>query len=296
MLKQPAIVWGMSDSTRVGMGVHESPNRVYGVDFSADRSRGGKEMWIAEGVVENGLRVVEAAPATDWLGVGHRREDALPALTRFLGKREGGTATGLDFPFGLPNRVTAADTWPEFLRQFPSWADDPSDLARESETRARLNGGGDATELLRATEEPLGAISPYNKRLRTETFYGIRDVLRPLILADAVRAAPMQTVDPDLPILLEVYPTGTLERLDAHDLRYVGGDEDARDRRAANLHVLETAGVTIGDAVRDKALNDGDGNALNAVVATVATYQHTRNCADLKTDDRTRSVEGHIYV
>lgn len=278
------------------MGILEPPTRVYGVDFSADRERAGEAMWIAEGVVENGLHVVETAPATDRLGVDRSRERVLPALTRFLGKRGEGTATGLDFPFGLPNRVTAADSWPEFLRQFPSWADDPGDLSRESELRARLNGGGDATELLRATEEPLGAVSPYNEQLRTETFYGIRDVLRPLVLADVVRAVPMQEVASDRPILLEVYPTGTLERLDAHDLRYVGDGDDARDRRAANIHLLETAGVTIDDCVRDRALNDDDGDALDAVVAAVATYQHTRSCADLKTDDRTRSLEGHIYV
>jgi len=278
------------------MGVHESPTRVYGVDFSASRDRAGEEMWIAEGVVENGLRLVEVAPATDWLGVDRPREDTLPALTRFLGRRGPGTATGLDFPFGLPTKVTAAETWPEFLRNFPSWADDPGDLSRESETRARLNGGGDATELLRATEEPLGAVSPYNERLRTETFYGIRDVLRPLILADAVRAAPMQDIDAARPLLLEVYPTGTLERLDAHDLRYVGDGEDARDRRAANLHLLEAAGVTVTEGVRGTAMEDDDGNALDAVVSAVATYQHTRNCAELKTDDETRALEGHIYV
>lgn len=278
------------------MGVKGPPTTIYGVDFNADRDRAGEKMWIAQGVVDNGLRIVEAAPATNWLGTGRRREAALPALTRFLSQRSAGTATGLDFPFGLPNNVTAADTWPEFLRQFPGWADDPADLSRESETRARLNGGGDATELLRATEEPLGAVSPYNERLRTETFYGIRDVLRPLILADVVRGVPMQEVGSDLPILLEVYPTGTLERLDAHDLRYVGDGDDARDRRAANLHLLETTGVTIDDCVRDRALNDDGGDALDAVASTVATYQHTRNCADLKTDDRTRALEGHIYV
>lgn len=278
------------------MGVDGSPSRVCGVNFSADSHRAGEQTWISEAAVGNGLQVTDVSRAADRLGVGREREAMLPALTRFLGNAGGDAAVGMDFPFGLPSQVTAADDWPAFLRQFPGWADDPSDLARESETRARLNGGGDATELVRATEEPLGAVSPYNERLRTETFYGIRDVLRPLVLADVVRAVPMQRTTPDRPVLLEVYPTGTLERLDAHDLRYVGGGEDARDRRSANLHLLETTGVTIDECVRDRALADDDGAALDAVVAAVATYQHTRNCSDLDTDDRTRSIEGHIFV
>lgn len=278
------------------MGTHDAPAHIFGVDFSADRDRAGEELWIAEAVVENGLRVVDAAPATERLDVEPGRSATLPALTRFLARRDGKTATGVDFPFGLPSEVVAADEWTEFLREFPSWADDPADLARESETRAALNGGGDATELLRATEEPLGALSPYNERLRTETFYGIRDVLRPLVLADAVRAVPMQTPTNARPTLLEVYPTGTLERLDAHDLMYVGDGDDARERRAANVDLLSTAGVTLEDEVHDRALSDDDGDALDAVVAAVATYQHTRTPSDLLTDHRTRILEGHIYV
>lgn len=312
-----------------GMGSYEPPRRIYGLDFSADRSRAGEQIWIAEAVVDDGLRVVDAAPAADRLDVGREREAVLPALARFLANLGGGTATGLDFPFGLPAKVVADDAWLEFLRQFPSWADDPADLARESERRAALNGGGPAseangspasdvrgtssgwssdgassdrradgagTELLRATEEPLGAVSPYNERLRDETFYGIRDLLRPLVLADVVRAVPMQPMDADRPLLLEVYPTGTLERLDAHDLRYVGDGDDARQRRAANLDVLETSGISIDECARDRALSDDEGDALDAIVAAVAAYQHTRDPCDLRTDDDVRALEGHIYV
>lgn len=275
------------------MDAYDPPSRVFGVDFSADRERAGEKIWIAEAVVDDDLRVVDCRPAVDYLDVDRRREAAIPAVTRFLAGLDA-AAVGLDFPFSLPAEVVAADGWPEFLRRLPGWADDPTDMARECESRAELCE--DETEVLRATEAPLGALCPYNLRLRAQTFYGQRDVLRPLVLADAARAVPMQPPAPGRPTLLEVYPAGTLKRLGAHDLRYKGDGEDAHERRATNLDALSAAGATVEAAVHDRALTDDAGDALDAVVAAVAAHEHATDPTDLRTDDGTRLLEGHVYV
>jgi hypothetical protein len=275
------------------MDDYEPPDRVYGVDFSADRERAGEKIWVAEAVVDDGLRVTCSEPLVEFLDVERQREHAIPALTEWLAGLED-VAVGMDFPFSLPGDVLAADEWPEFLRRLPGWADDPSDLARECEARAELEG--DASEVLRETEEPLGALCPYNRRLRAQTFYGQRDVLRPLVLADAVRCAPMQSPHADRPTLVEVYPAGTFDRLGAHDLNYKGEGDDAREHRDANLAALTDAGVAVEEAAQDRALGDEAGDALDAVTAAVAVHQHARDPADLQTDDDVRRIEGHIYV
>lgn len=277
------------------MDDYEPPRRVFGIDFSAERRRAGDHIWIADCVVEEpALSVVDCRPATDRFDVDCARKHAVPALTRFLGSLSGECVAGLDFPFALPDEVVAAETWPEFLRQLPSWADDPMDLARESEARASLDGP--ATELIRATEDPLGALSPYNERLRAETFYGIRDVLRPLVLADAARALPMQVRSPDHPSLLEVYPAGTLERFQAQHMRYKEDGDQARDRRIENVEALEERGVEFTDEIRERVVDDTSGDALDAVVAAVSAFEHTRDPSDLQTSDGARRLEGHIYV
>lgn len=274
------------------MDDYEPPERVYGVDFSADRERAGRNIWVAEAVVDDGLRVIGCAPLVDRLGAGRERAAALPALTRFLGGLDG-AAVGLDFPFGLPDEVVAAEEWTEVLRRLPGWADDPADLARQCADRASLEG--DDAELVRDTEEPLGAMSPYNSRLCDLTFYGLRDVLRPLVLADAARAVPMQPPAGGRPTLMEVYPAGTFERLGGHEVRYRGDGEDARQRRAENLDRLLETGATLADGVRETVL-DGGGDALDAVVAAVAAHHHARDPADLRTGDADRRLEGHVYV
>lgn len=279
------------------MSEYEPPTTVYGIDFSADRSRAGERIWIAKGIVDDaadGLRIVECQQATEFLDTGAERETALLDLARFLGSLDGNTAVALDVPFGLPETVIAADDWIEFLRRLPSWADDPSDFARESAHRASLDG--DASQLLRATEEPLGTLSPYDDRLRAQTFYGMRDLLRPLALADAARALPIQPISTDRPSLLEVYPAGTLARLDGHDAGYATDDDSGRERRAENLDVLSAADVDSEDDVRRRAVENADGNALDAIVAALTAYEHTRDPSDLRTADDRRALEGHIYV
>jgi hypothetical protein len=248
----------------------------------------------ATGAADERLRVVDCRRATEYLDVDPDRDAAVPALARFLGTRGDDVAAGLDFPFGLPEPVVAADEWAGFLRWLPGWADDPSDLARQSEARATLEG--DAAQLRRETEEPLGALSPYGVRLRAQTFYGIRDVLRPLVLSGTARVLPMQEPTGDGPRLLEVYPAGTLDRLDCHDTRYKSDDESARDRRTENVQALADAGLALDDEVRDRAVENAEGDALDAVVAAFAAYQHTRDQGDLRTGDDTVALEGYIYV
>lgn len=276
------------------MDDHTQPARVYGVDFSADRRRAGEKIWVAEAVLAEGSRVVDCRPAVEYLDVDRGRDAAIPALTAFLAELGGDAAVGMDVPFSLPEAVVAAEDWPALLRDLPGWADDPADLARECEARADL--GDDAAEVLRATEASLGAMCPYNRRLRAQTFYGLRDVLRPLVLTDAARAVPMQTPADGRATLLEVYPAGTLERLDAHHQRYKGDGEPERGRRAANVDALAGAGTSMAEGVVERAVADEAGDALDAVVAAVAVARHVRDPTALRTDDATRRLEGHVYV
>jgi len=276
------------------MPEYDPPETVYGVVLDADRSRAGRRTWLAE--LDAGRpAVVGVGRATERLDAGRERAAALPAVARFLGTRPAGTAAGLDVPFGLPADVVAADDWPGLLRRVPSWADDPADLAREAEARASI--GTDAADLRRETEQPLGALSPYSPQLRAETYYGLRDVLRPVALSGAVRVAPMQAPHPDRPTLLEVYPAGTVDRLEGDPPRRPADDEaDARERRARNLDAVADAGVAVEDGVRERCLADEAGRALGAVVGAVAAFEHSRDPADLTTDDDRRALEGHIYV
>lgn len=288
------------------MRAFEPPTRVYGVDFSGAQDA-GRNIWLAEAVVTaetdggdvfdgEGLRVVDCRPATEWFDGPADREAVLPALTAFLGGLGGGVAVGLDFPFGLPAPLVGVDDWETFLHRFPGCFSSPDELRRRCSERAELLGDDGKTKLFRATDEPLSALSPYDLRLQAQTFYGIRDVLRPLVTSDAVRVHPMQRPAPDKVSLLEVYPAGVLDELGLHHTKYKDGSDAGRERREEIVAGLGDAGVAIDDDVRNRAIADDGGDALDALVAAVGTYRNTRDPNTLYTTDECRAIEGHIYV
>jgi len=111
--------------------------------------------------------------------------------------------------------------------------------------------------------------------------------------------------------VIEIYPAGTLRRLGTVDTGYKDGADGARDRRrqilnrlsAADLGETATPGETatsdrvpleLPASVRETALEEPGGDALDSVVAAVATARAVERefVPDRPFDDR----EGYIYV
>lgn len=273
------------------------PDTVFGVDFSGAKEA-GNSIWIAEIDGGDEPELVDCAPVAERFDVAAERESAHRALTRHLAALDGDAAAALDFPFALPSSVVDPADWESFVREFPSLFSSPADLQRRCQSRAELTDD-DRVQHVRATEEAVGALSPYNRRLRSQTFYGVRDVLRPLVLADAVRVAPMQSLAPEKPTLLETYPAAALDSLDGetHRAGYKETSEAGRKRRTANLDALgRESELTVPEPVRGRLLADADGDGLDAVLAAFAGWRNTVDPANLDIDDGEYREEGYIYV
>jgi hypothetical protein len=273
------------------------PSVVYGVAYG-DGGSEATETWVGRGVVTaDGLSVDRCAPADEWFDAPEAPPET-PTLTTFLADLPPTAAVGLDFPFGLPEAVVAEETWEAFLRCLPSWVDGPDDLRRRCERHLGTTGTPTAPDArLRATDAPLSAMSPFAEPIVASTFYGLRDVLRPLVLSDAVRVLPMTSPHPDRPFAIEVYPAGTLVDLDLFVAGYEGGDDEARSIRAGTLeslpdatdHPLEIADGAFEAAVAGRA-------AFDCVVATIAVYRNSRTASALTVSDPQRLLEGQVFV
>lgn len=272
----------------------EPPERIYGVDFGDD-FESGVALWVSEATVEDGeLRVLDCRSASERFGVSGDRSLVLGSLTSFLATVPDSSVVGLDFPFGLPDELIPVDDWTTFLARFPDWFTSPEDLHRRCLMHAELVSGN-RTTILRETDEPLGALSPYDHRLQARTFYGIRDVLRPLVTTALVAVLPMMEPTQSRPSLLETYPAGTLEELEVHVAGYKDDSERARNRRAENLDSLQDHGVELAPEVRSRVMGDTGGNALDSVVAAFAAHRNAAN--DLRASwVPQREVEGHVFV
>jgi hypothetical protein len=137
----------------------------------------------------------------------------------------------------------------------------------------------------------------YNLRLYRQTWYGIRDVLAPLVAADAARVCPMQPPAPDKPVLLEICPASSLKELGLY--RSHAGYKTAAGMplRAVLLDAVAARfRLDIGPALRNRIVANAGGDALDSVIAAAVAADVTRRGVSFHAADRTQALEGMVYV
>jgi hypothetical protein len=235
------------------------PTRVVGVDFSG-AADAGRKLWLAHGERRGDTLVLDdCRPAERLPGGGRGREEALAALRAFL-LAQGSCVVGLDAPFSLPRPLLDAPSWEAFVAAFADRF--PSAEVLRAVCRARC-----PREVKRATEAAARVpFAAWNVRLYRQTYHAIRDVLAPLVLTGKAVALPFQSPHPGVPWLLEVCPAATLKRWGWYR-PYKGRTLAHAAARVAILDRLVAAGVRLPDGVRQEALADPEGDALDALLA-----------------------------
>ncbi len=263
--------------------------RTYGVDFSG-AMKAGTKIWIASGVIgADGLRIEDCRPAYSMFEVRRDRSQSLAALREFIAA-QGPCVFGMDFPFGLPLSLVEGDSWRDLVLTFADRYRDHDEF-RDSCRRAAVGG-----ERKRLTDrENRAPFSPYNLRLFRQTYYGIRDVLAPLVRAESVSVLPMMPAVSGKPWLLEVCPASTL-RLKGIDFRYKGRGEGRREARQSILEVLQrTVPVLISAELRSVIVNDREGDALDSIVAAIAASRSLQGDLGRLKEVPGYRIEGYIY-
>lgn len=279
------------------------PDRVYGVDFSAAAADAGRNTWVASGRVKDERLVVHRCePASEFLGSDPHRSATMTALREFVRDLGSEAAIGFDFPFGLPRFLVEsvdADRWREFIEWFPGAAEDPDDLSAWGVERTRAHTHGTQTYAKRKTDREENARSAYGFIAKYPTFYGLRDVLRPLVTADDVAVPPMDSPVSrgDRPLVLETYPAAILERRGEFREGYKSGCSEARFRRRANLEALRCdRTITITSGLRERLIQDTGGDGLDAFAAAVAAHANTRAVDTLESSDPDYLLEARIFT
>ena len=268
------------------------PSKVYGIDFSGAKKAGSK-IWIASAIiVGNALHIEDCRQAKELLGVTER-DQCLRILRDFISAQKA-CAFGLDFPFGLPRKVIKANSWEEFVLSFGNRYPDPEQFRKICWATA-----GNCEERRDTDRTSQTPFSPYNRRLYRQTYYGIRDVLAPLVQYQLARVLPMQKASPSGPWLFEICPASTLKRMGLYQ-PYKGHNKGS-DRRVNRAHILEgieKTGVVMikPSALRSTILDDPGGDALDSVIAAFATFRAVRSLIHSTVPGTgTYILEGYVY-
>ncbi len=261
--------------------------RIWGVDFSGGREA-CRKIWLASSSADGDvLRIGACFRGEDLPGAGRLRDQCLPALREFI-VRQPNAIFGFDFPFGVSKELVPDETWEQYILSFPERFPSPETFR---ESCCRTAGRFDSkrqTDVLTRTP-----FSSYNLRIYRQTYYGIRDVLYPLLRDGLACALPMQEPAPDKPWLLEVCPACTLKREKLY-FHYKGKSESHRRERERILQGIQSLGVHVPDGFIPMILDDPEGDALDAVIAAFVVF---RNLDRLTVpSDEVCQVEGFIYT
>ncbi|WP_081909178.1 DUF429 domain-containing protein [Haloferax prahovense] len=259
--------------------------KVYGIDFSGSKSPSQK-IWITEASLTDSsdqhLHVQDVSAAAELFSATHRSE-VLTEL-RDLIRRSDAAVIGLDFPFSLSQSSISTEDWEDFLEGFASNFNNqdidayPGPYESDEESR-------------RETDFRFGGQSPMSPQVRYQVFYGLRDVLHPLVTDDEVRVLPMQNRDSTKPSVLEVYPAATFGAERLYRIGYKENTKQSQDRRRVNAEGLQShENLSIEDDLVEKAIQSDD--ALDSLCAAFAVSRAIREGLNREQ----KSVEGHIFA
>jgi len=264
--------------------------RIIGVDFSGG-AQAGQKIWIAVGRIEDDRLLIDECVRGAALPDSSRdRTRCLAALRAFI-RSAGDALIGLDFPLGLPRQLIAERQWTPFIRSFPAHYATPQDFRRACFTTAHER------ELKRVTDvETRAPFSPYNLRLYRQTYYGLHDVISPLVRDRSVCVLPLQPARSGAPRLIEICPASTLKRMELY-IPYKGKSIEQREARALIWRSLQREGLKLAGRLKPVVLADPEGDALDSIIAAWATYR--ARTAIAQGIDRARAeyrIEGYVYA
>jgi hypothetical protein len=261
---------------------------IIGIDFSGGVNA-GRKIWIASGRAENDVLLIDDCMRGEALpGSSRERAECLAALRAFM-QSAGDALIGLDVPLGLPHELMNGQTWLQFIHTFADRYTTPQQFRRACLRAAR------GRELKRRTDvESKTPFSPYNLRLYRQTYYGLRDVIAPLVRERSVRVLPMQSNRSGLPSLIEICPASTLKQMNWYR-PYKGRSVQQHAARATILRSLQREGIQLAGPLKPIVLSDPEGDALDSIIAAWAAFR-SRTQIDCWPSRLLYRREGYVFV
>jgi len=228
---------------------------LHGVDFSGADSGGSAKIRI----VDRNLRT----PKDAIVSRGRADRGTLLRLIRESVRDERDHVWRIDAPFALAIETLDAASVPhewlsmaQWMHQFGSprgWRNELRTISRKEPKRV----------CDRSEHTPM---APMNLRVFKQTWTLISEVLLPLA-EEGVRIEPVANVEGHAKVVVcEGCPASVLRRFDWPDRGYKGGGEPPKLVRAEIVSKLKAIGVAISDALTKDAVEDVEGDLLDAML------------------------------
>lgn len=258
--------------------------RIFGLDFSG-ATDAGRRAWLAEGRPSPaGLEILSCRPIAELPGGTIERTGALAALRAFIAATPDGIF-GCDFPFSLPRGHIVHPSWTDFIAGFLH--------ADALAFYTHCKGISGNREPKRATDvESKTPWCAFNIRLFRQSYHGMAELLRPLVIESRAQVLPMQPPAPGLAWLIETCPASALKHLGWRGSYKGAAFPEARReilRRLSGTHLL----APLPRALQKRVVEDAGGDALDSIIAAVATAHALGEITAGRGDGN--ALEGRVY-
>ncbi|NIV12687.1 MAG: hypothetical protein GWN62_15835 [Aliifodinibius sp.] len=243
------------------------PWKIYGVDFSGATSA-GKYIWLSCcEVSETKLLVHNCISIENLTGCGPGRDGSIDALRQFVAAQTK-SMFGFDFPFSIPAKFINAGSWTNFVLNFSE------DFSSAEKFRQFCRDRSANVELKRVTDrESRVPFSPYNLRIYRQTYYGIRDLLAPLMRKNNICVLPMHKLLADKPLILETCPASFLKRMNRyHPYKGKAQRENQNRKQIVEFLIDEKNVQLVGNQLKSLVLENHSGDALDSLLAACILF------------------------
>lgn len=267
-----------------------SRRRIFGVDFSGARDA-GRAIWIAEGRAKRRrFEIVSCRPLGTGGRDGNPPAECCAALAALIAAAPDGIF-GFDFPFSLTRDLIPDARWEDWVLAFPqrfTTAD-----AFRADCRGRTGGREPKRATDVAAKTPWGC---FNLKLYRQTYYGIGHLLHALVRERSAAIVPMQPPAADRAWVLEVCPASFLKS----QLLYWPYKGKGAARRQARRDILQALGErgwlgALAPDIEAVALDNAGGDALDSIVAALATQRAFAAKIVRAAADPLEAIEGRVY-
>jgi hypothetical protein len=258
--------------------------RIFGLDFSGAVDA-GRRAWLAEGHPSSeGLEILNCRPVSALPGGAIDRATALAALRAFIAGMPN-AIIGCDFPFSLPRAHIEAASWADFIDGFRH-----ADAMAFYEHSRRLSGG---REPKRATDvESKTPWCAFNIRLYRQSYHGMAELLRPLVVEGKALVLPMQLPAAGLPWLIETCPASALRHFGWRG-SYKGAALADQRRRILRGLTKRSLLRPLPRSLQRRVVDDPGGDALDSIIAALATSRALGDITPGQGDGD--ALEGRVY-
>ncbi len=255
---------------------------------------------MAQGhIISHQLHILSCTQLSQHLSGDFSREVAYSHLREWVAESTD-ALWGMDFPFGLTQGTTPTsyDSWLDFIEHFvkgyPTIKDYEAMIANQKPINLQQFGTKEPHR--QSDMEAKTPFAPTNLWVYKQTYFGIRDVLSPLVMTEQVCVLPMQAYQSILPAVIEVCPASTLKQLD-FPTNYKGrGDVKQSKRKALLDFIIGQGDIAIPTDLHSTLIADCEGDALDSVLACYSAYRVWRGGRLFPVMTVRYHIEGYVYV